>query len=84
MLLTAVLATGAAHAATALDIQPGGSFRNTDNKNLNDTSEGTYPVPYKKPTAADITGALDRVRGYVDSITPVSYTHLTLPTIYSV
>ncbi|TYQ07227.1 UNVERIFIED_ORG: rhamnogalacturonyl hydrolase YesR [Zoogloea ramigera] len=70
MLLTAILASGAVHAATALDIQPGGSFRNTDNKNLKDTSEGTYPVPYKKPTAAEITGALDRVRGYVDSITP--------------
>lgn len=62
LLIAAVLAAGA--------VQAEGPFRNTDNKNANDAGEGTYPVPYKKPTEAEIVGALDRVRGYIDSITP--------------
>jgi len=62
LLIAAVLAAGAVHAD--------GPFRNTDNKSVNDAGEGTYPVPYKKPTEAEIVGALDRVRGYIDSITP--------------
>ena len=62
LLVAAVLAAGAVHAD--------GPFRNTDNKSANDAGEGTYPVPYKKPTEAEIVGALERVRGYIDSITP--------------
>ena len=31
-----------------------GPYRNPDNKNPNDISEGTYPVPYKMPTVAEI------------------------------
>ncbi|MBP1207462.1 rhamnogalacturonyl hydrolase YesR [Duganella sp. 1411] len=62
LLVAAVLAAGAVHAD--------GPFRNPDNKSANDAGEGTYPVPYKKPTEAEIVGALDRVRGYIDSITP--------------
>jgi len=62
LLIAAVLAAGAVHAD--------GPFRNPDNKSANDAGEGTYPVPYKKPTEAEIVGALDRVRGYIDSITP--------------
>lgn len=47
-----------------------GPYRNTDNKNPNDAGEGSYPVPYKMPTVAEITASLDRVRGYLDSVTP--------------
>ena len=61
-LLIAVLAAGAVHAD--------GPFRNPDNKSADDAGEGTYPVPYRKPTEAEIVGALDRVRGYIDGITP--------------
>ncbi len=53
---------GAAHAE--------GPFRNTDNKNLKDAGEGTYPVPYKMPVAAEITEQLNRVRAYMDASTP--------------
>ncbi|RYE80629.1 MAG: hypothetical protein EOO80_03330, partial [Oxalobacteraceae bacterium] len=52
-----------------------GPFRNTDNKNLKDPAEGSYPVPYKKPTAAEITDALQRVRGYMESHTPTRVVH---------
>ncbi|HEX9093667.1 MAG TPA: glycoside hydrolase family 88 protein, partial [Coriobacteriia bacterium] len=47
-----------------------GPFRNRDNKNPQDLSEGTYPIPYQKPTAAEIGEVLDRVRAYVDSASP--------------
>ncbi|WP_229415950.1 glycoside hydrolase family 88/105 protein [Pseudoduganella armeniaca] len=47
-----------------------GPFRNPDNKNPNDLSEGTYPVPYKMPVAAEITEALNRIRTYMDKSTP--------------
>jgi rhamnogalacturonyl hydrolase YesR len=62
LLVAGVLAAGAVYAE--------GPYRNTDNKSVNDAGEGTYPVPYKKPTEAEIVGALDRVRGYIDSIMP--------------
>ena len=52
-----------------------GPFRNTDNKNLKDAGEGTYPVPYKKPSAAEITDALQRIRGYMDAHTPTRVVH---------
>ncbi len=55
---------GAAHAE--------GPFRNTDNKNLKDVSEGTYPVPYKMPVVAEITEQLNRIRAYMDHATPTS------------
>ena len=47
-----------------------GPYRNPDNKNLKDAGEGTYPVPYKMPTVAEITATLDKVRGYMESTTP--------------
>jgi rhamnogalacturonyl hydrolase YesR len=50
--------------------QAEGPYRNPDNKNLNDLGEGSYPVPYKMPTVAEITGTLQKVRGYMDSVTP--------------
>ena len=49
-----------------------GPFRNPDNKNANDPGEGTYPVPYHKPTVAEITESLQRVRGYLEAVTPTS------------
>lgn len=45
-------------------------FRNPDNKNPSDAGEGSYPAPYKKPVVADITASLERIRGYLDSVTP--------------
>ena len=50
LLVAAVLAAGAVHAD--------GPFRNPDNKSANDAGEGTYPVPYKKPTEAEIVGVM--------------------------
>ncbi len=48
----------------------GGQYRNPDNKNLLDASEGTYPVPYKMPQVAEVTAQLKLIRGYMDSATP--------------
>lgn len=50
--------------------QAEGPFRNPDNKSLTDPGEGNYPVPYKMPVAAEITDALNRIRGYMDAATP--------------
>jgi rhamnogalacturonyl hydrolase YesR len=47
-----------------------GPYRNPDNKNARDPAEGTYPIPYKMPVVAEITASLQRVRGYLDSVTP--------------
>jgi unsaturated rhamnogalacturonyl hydrolase len=47
-----------------------GPYRNRDNKNARDLAEGTYPVPYQKPTVAEITDVLGRVRAYVDEVSP--------------
>lgn len=52
-----------------------GPYRNPDNKNPNDAGEGSYPVPYKKPVVAEITASLDRIRGYLDSVTPTRVVH---------
>jgi rhamnogalacturonyl hydrolase YesR len=46
-----------------------GPYRNPDNKNQHDSGEGTYPIPYKMPVVAEITESLNRVRGYLDSVT---------------
>ena len=47
-----------------------GPYRNPDNKNLNDAGEGSYLAPYKMPVVAEITASLERIRGYLDSVTP--------------
>ena len=47
-----------------------GPYRNRDNKDPKDLSEGTYPIPYQKPTVAEITEVLERVRGYLDATSP--------------
>ena len=41
--------------------------------------KGTYEYEYGKPSDKQIGGS-----HYKDCVIPVSYTHLTLPTIYSV
>jgi len=50
--------------------RPEGPYRNRDNENLKDLAEGTYPIPYQKPTVEEITEVLQRVRAYVDSAAP--------------
>ena len=47
-----------------------GPYRNRDNKDPKDLSEGTYPIPYQKPTVGEIREVLERVRGYLDATSP--------------
>jgi rhamnogalacturonyl hydrolase YesR len=47
-----------------------GPFRNRDNKDPKDLAEGTYPIPYQKPTVEEIGEVLRRVHGWVDSASP--------------
>jgi rhamnogalacturonyl hydrolase YesR len=47
-----------------------GPYRNRDNKDPKDLSEGTYPIPYQKPTVAEIAEVLQRVRGYLEATAP--------------
>jgi rhamnogalacturonyl hydrolase YesR len=47
-----------------------GPYRNRDNKNPNDLSEGSYPIPYQRPTPAEIGEVLARVRGYLERTEP--------------
>ena len=57
-------------ALAATPVFADGPFRNRDNKDPNDSGEPTYPVPYQRPTVAEITEALGRVRGFLESATP--------------
>ena len=50
--------------------QGAGPYRNPDNKNASDPGEGTYPIPYKMPVAAEIGEALHRIRSYMEASTP--------------
>ncbi|MDB5917129.1 MAG: hypothetical protein JWR40_1363 [Massilia sp.] len=65
-----LFAAAALLALIANAAQAEGPYRNPDNKNPNDAGEGSYPVPYKMPVVAEITASLDRIRGYLDSVTP--------------
>jgi rhamnogalacturonyl hydrolase YesR len=47
-----------------------GPFRNRDSKDPKDLSEGTYPIPYQKPTEAEIGEVLERVRAYLEAHSP--------------
>jgi rhamnogalacturonyl hydrolase YesR len=47
-----------------------GPFRNRDSKDPKDLAEGTYPIPYQKPTVEEIGEVLRRVHGWVDSASP--------------
>jgi len=64
-----------AAALLALPAHADGSYRNPDNKSVYDPGEGTYPVPYKKPTVAEISATLDHIRGYLDATTPTRIVH---------
>ena len=61
---------GLALALAALPLRADGPFRNRDNKSPRDSGEGTYPVPYQLPTAAEVTETLGRIRGYLDTAAP--------------
>lgn len=60
----------AAFLAVATTASAEGPYRNRDNKNLKDSGEGTYPVPYQQPTVAEVTEVLGRIRGYLDAAAP--------------
>jgi unsaturated rhamnogalacturonyl hydrolase len=47
-----------------------GQYRNTDNTNLGDAGEGSYPIPYKKPVVAEVTAQLQAIRAFMDRATP--------------
>lgn len=64
------VAIGAAMCLSLSNASAEGPFRNPDNKNLNDVGEGSYPIPYKMPQVAEITASLQRIRGYMDKVTP--------------
>ncbi|WP_332877910.1 glycoside hydrolase family 88/105 protein [Massilia sp. S19_KUP03_FR1] len=64
------LAAAALLASFTSPAQADGPYRNPDNKNPNDVSEGSYPVPYKMPVVAEITASLERIRNYLDAATP--------------
>ena len=49
-----------------------GPYRNRDSKDPKDLSEGTYPIPYQKPTVAEIREVLERVRGYLEASSPTA------------
>ena len=53
----------------ALPLSAEGPYRNRDNKDPSDLSEGTYPIPYQKPTVAEITEVLERVRATWGDVT---------------
>nr|WP_229259882.1 glycoside hydrolase family 88 protein [Duganella aquatilis] len=59
----------------ALSAHAEGPYRNPDNKSVYDAGEGTYPVLYKKPTVAEITASLDRIRSYMEATTPTRVVH---------
>ncbi len=65
-----LLAVLACLAIVAVPAQAEGPYRNPDNKNLADISEGTYPIPYKMPVASEVADALHRIRAYLDGATP--------------
>lgn len=69
LLCAAMLAacSSLAHAAGPLPI--------ADSKHPGDPGEGSYPVPYKMPAVAEITASLERIRGYLDSVTPTRVVH---------
>src|SRR5258708_11438932 len=47
-----------------------GPYHNRDNPNVDDPEEGTYPVPYQLPKVEEITEALVRIHGYLETAAP--------------
>jgi unsaturated rhamnogalacturonyl hydrolase len=70
-----LLAALACLAVLAAPARADGPYRNTDNKDQADLGEGTYPIPYKKPVASEVTEALHRIRAYLDAATPTRVVH---------
>ena len=49
-----------------------GPYRNRDNPAAaKDSAEGTYPIPYQLPTAAEVTESLVRIREYLTKAAPL-------------
>ena len=46
------------------------TYRNRHNNNLGDSGEGTYPIPYYKPTVEEVTAVLERVHAYLEKASP--------------
>ena len=63
-------AVAAVLALMAAPVAAEGTFRNRDNKDANDPGEGSYPIPYQRPTVAEIGELLQRVRGYLEQAAP--------------
>lgn len=58
--------------AAAGIVQAEGPYRNRDNRNAErDPGEGTYPVPYQRPTEQEITAALTKIRSYLETAAPL-------------
>jgi unsaturated rhamnogalacturonyl hydrolase len=70
-----MLAALAALAVLSAPVHADGPYRNPDNKSRNDPAEGSYPVPYKKPVAAEIEASLQRIRAFLESQTPTRVVH---------
>ncbi|MES2148284.1 MAG: glycoside hydrolase family 88 protein [Pseudomonadota bacterium] len=64
------LAAIAALALCASVVHADGPHRNRDNKSPLDAGEGTYPIPYQMPRAAEIGETLQRIRAYLETATP--------------
>lgn len=70
-----LLAMLAALAMPSAPVHADGPYRNPDAGGKDDPAEGTYPVPYKKPVAAEITDSLHRIRAFLDAQTPTRVVH---------
>jgi unsaturated rhamnogalacturonyl hydrolase len=66
----ALVLAGAGVLFTAPSLPAEGPYRNRDNRDARDLSEGTYPIPYQKPTVGEITEVLERVRSYLEATEP--------------
>jgi unsaturated rhamnogalacturonyl hydrolase len=69
LLASVLLSAGALVLSAAAEAE--GPYRNRDNKDPHDLSEGTYPIPYQRPTRAEIVEVLERVRGYLEANSPL-------------
>ena len=43
-------------------------FATAASANLADAAEGTYPIPYQRPTRAEIVADLDKVRTFLENV----------------
>jgi rhamnogalacturonyl hydrolase YesR len=73
--LLSTLSALAALAVLSAPVHADGPYRNPDNKSKDDPAEGTYPVPYKKPVAAEIEASLQRIRAFLEAQTPTRVVH---------